>query len=131
MTKIDEKFYAIAAQIDALKKSQEAGATLLPADQQKIAKWDSLTANAKKSLADGNIEWESEPAPKGIKGMLVDAFDEVAMSASTGYISRSMRERYRQDTKQAVIESFEAPPKAAPAAKAEPKAKPPVKSGPR
>lgn len=130
MTKIDDKFDAIAAQIDALKKSQDAGATLTPADQQKVAKWESLTANAKKSLADANIEWESEPAPKGLKGMLVDAFDEVAMSASTGYLSRSMRERYRQDVKQAVIESFEAPA-AAPAAKAEPKAKPPVKSGPR
>lgn len=130
MTKIDDKFDAIAAQIDALKKSQDAGATLTPADQQKIAKWESLTANAKKSLADASIEWESEPAPKGLKGMLVDAFDEVAMSASTGYLSRSMRERYRQDVKQAVIESFEAPA-AAPAAKAEPKAKPPVKSGPR
>ncbi|MCC7036387.1 MAG: hypothetical protein IT560_03675 [Alphaproteobacteria bacterium] len=130
MTKIDDKFDAIAAQIDALKKAQEAGATLTPADQQKVTKWETLTANAKKSLADGNIEWESEPAPKGLKGMLVDAFDEVAMSASTGYLSRSMRERYRQDIKQAVIESFEAPA-AAPAAKAEPKAKPPVKSGPR
>ncbi|MDI1226857.1 MAG: hypothetical protein PSY14_04145 [bacterium] len=127
MTKIDEKFDAIAAQIDALKKSQEAGATLLSADLQKIDKWDRLTTNAKKSLADGNIEWESEPAPKGFKGMLVDAFDEVAMSASTGYISRSMRERYRQDIKEAVITSFEAPPKAAPAAQA----KPPAKSGPR
>jgi hypothetical protein len=127
MTKIDEKFDAITAQIDALKKSQEAGVTLLAADQQKIAKWDTLTANARKLLADGNIEWESEPAPKGLKGMLVDAFDEVAMSASTGYISRSARERYRQDVKQAVIESYEAPA----AAKAEPKAKPPVKSGPR
>lgn len=126
MTKIDDKFDAIAAQIDALKKSQEAGATLLPADQQKITRWESLTANAKQSLADGNIEWESEPAPKGFKGMLVDAFDEVAMSASIGYISRSMRERYRQDVKQAVIASFEAPA-ATPAAKA----KPPVKSGPR
>lgn len=119
MTKIDDKFDAIAAQIDALKKAQEAGATLLPADQQKITKWESLTANAKKLLADGNIEWESEPAPKGFKGMLVDAFDEVAMSASTGYISRSMRERYRQDVKQTVIESFEAKQPAA-AAKAKP-----------
>jgi len=117
MTKIDDKFDAIAAQIDALKKTQEAGATLLPADQQKITKWESLTANAKKLLADGNIEWESEPAPKGFKGMLVDAFDEVAMSASTGYISRSMRERYRQDVKQAVIESFEAQPAATAKAK--------------
>jgi hypothetical protein len=127
MTKIDDKFDAIAAQIDALKKAQEAGVTLPAADQQKVAKWESLTANARKSLADGNIEWESEPAPKGLKGMLVDAFDEVAMSASTGYLSRSMRERYRQDVKQAVIESFEAQPKAAPAVQA----KPPVKSGPR
>lgn len=127
MTKIDDKFDTIAAQIDALKKAQEAGATLLPADQQKIAKWESLTSNAKKLLADANIEWESEPAPKGFKGMLMDGFDEVAMSASTGYLSRSMRERYRQDVKQALIESFEALPKAAPAAQA----KPPVKSGPR
>lgn len=127
MTKIDDKFDAIAGQIDALKKAQEAGVTLPAADQQKVAKWESLTANARKSLADGNIEWESEPAPKGLKGMLVDAFDEVAMSASTGYLSRSMRERYRQDIKQAVIESFEAPPKAAPAVQG----KPPVKSGPR
>lgn len=117
MTKIDDKFDAITAQIDALKKAQEAGATLLPADQQKITKWESLTANAKKLLADGNIEWESEPAPKGFKGMLVDAFDEVAMSASTGYISRSMRERYRQDVKQTVIASFEAKPAAAAKAK--------------
>lgn len=117
MTKIDDKFDAIAAQIDALKKAQESGATLLSADQQKITKWESLTANAKKLLADGNIEWESEPAPKGFKGMLVDAFDEVAMSASTGYISRSMRERYRQDVKQTVIESFEAKPAAVPKAK--------------
>lgn len=126
MTKIDDKFDAIAAQIDALKKSKNAGATLLPADQEKITKWDRLTANAKKSLADANIEWESEPAPKGLKGMLMDGFDEVAMSASTGYLSRSMRERYRQDVKEAVITSFEAPPKAAPTAQA----KPPVKSGP-
>ncbi|MDF3024489.1 MAG: hypothetical protein K0R10_1850 [Alphaproteobacteria bacterium] len=117
MTKIDDKFDAIAAQIDALKKAQEAGATLLPADQQKITTWESLTANAKKLLADGNIEWESEAAPKGFKGMLVDAFDEVAMSASTGYISRSMRERYRQDVKQTVIASFEAKPAAAAKAK--------------
>lgn len=130
MTKIDDKFDAIAAQVDVLKKSQEAGATLLPADQQKIAKWESLTANAKKLLTDGNIEWESERAPKGLKGMLADAFDEVAMSASTGYLSRSMRERYRQDVKEAVIRSFEAPA-VAPAAKAETKTKPPVKSGPR
>lgn len=130
MTKIDDKFDAINAQIDELKKSYNAGATLLPTDMDKIAKWDKLTANARKMLADGNIEWESEPAPKGLKGMLVDAFDEVAMSASTGYMSRSMRERYRQDVKEAVIRSFEAPA-VTPTAKAEPKVKPPVKSGPR
>jgi hypothetical protein len=109
MTTVDLKFDAITSQIAALKQEQANGATLTAQDQQKITKWEKLTAKARTVLAEGNIEWESEPAPKGLKGMLIDAFDEVAMSTATGYISRSMRERYREDVKAAAIASFEAP----------------------